>query len=114
LFVDTIPAKLAAETGQNMIVGLVTMHIHLHGIDSLKQKRGIVKSLIGRLKSRFNFSVSEIEAHDSKQLAVIGLAVVGGDTAFIHQQIDAVVSFAQRDGRFYLGQVQREIFPHQP
>jgi len=97
-----------------MIVGLLTMHIHLHGIDSLKQKRSIVKSLIGRLKSRFNFSVSEIEAHDSKQLAVIGLAVVGSDSGFIHQQMDAVVTFAQNDGRFYLGQVQREIFPHSP
>jgi len=100
--------------GQNMIVGLLTIYIHLHGIDSLKQKRGIVKSLIGRLKSRFNFSVSEVEAQDSKQLAVIGLAVVGSDTAFVHQQMDAVVNFAQRDGRFYLGQVQREIFPHNP
>ncbi len=97
-----------------MIVGLLKMHIHLHGIESLKQKRGIVKSLVGRLKSRFNFSVAEVEAHDSKQLAVIGCAVVGNDTAFIHQQMDTVINFAQADGRFYLGQVERETFSHNP
>ena len=97
-----------------MIVGLLIMRIHLHGIESLKQKRGIVKSLIGRLKSRFNFSVSEVGAHDSKQLAVIGLAVVGNDTAFIHEQMDTVINFAQADGRFYLGQTEREIFSHNP
>ena len=97
-----------------MIVGLLKLNIHLHGIQSLKQKRSIVKSLIGRLKSRFNFSVSEVEAHDSKQLAVIALAVVGTDTAFIHQQMDTVVNFAQNDGRFYLGHVEREIFSHNP
>ena len=101
-------------SGRPMIVGLLKMHIHLHGIESLKQKRGIVKSLVGRLKSRFNFSVAEVEAQDSKQLAVIGCAVVGNDTAFIHQQMDTVINFAQADGRFYLGQVEREIFSHNP
>ena len=95
-----------------MIVGLLQLHIHLHGIESLKQKRGIVKSLIGRLKTRFNFSVSEVEAHDSKQLAVVGLAVVGNDGAFIDEQMDKVINFAQGDGRFYLGKVDREIFSH--
>ena len=58
-----------------MTVGLLKIHIHLHGIGSLKAKRQIVKSLIGRLKSRFNFSIAEIEAQDSKSLAVIGLTV---------------------------------------
>jgi hypothetical protein len=95
-----------------MTVGLLKIHIHLHGIESLKDKRRIVKSLIGRLKSRFNFSVSEIEAHDSKSLAVIGLAVVSNDGAFIDKQMDSVINFAQQDGRFYLGQVDREIFTH--
>jgi len=102
------------ETFCIMIVGLLKIHIHLHAIDSLKQKRSIVKSLVGRLKSRFNFSVAEVEAHDSRQLAVIGCAVVGNDTAFIHQQMDTVVKFAQADGRFYLGRVEREIFSHNP
>ena len=95
-----------------MTVGLMKMTIHLHGITSLKEKRSIVKSLIGRLKSRYNFSVSEIEAQDSKQHAIIGLAVVGNDAGFIHEQMDTVVEFAQRDGRFYLGRVERELFSH--
>jgi hypothetical protein len=95
-----------------MTVGLMKMTIHLHGITSLKEKRSIVKSLIGRLKSRFNFSVSEVEAQDSKQLGVIGLAVVGNDASFIHEQMDTVVDFARRDGRFYLGHVEREVFSH--
>ncbi len=88
------------------------IHIHLHGIDSLKAKRRIVKSLIGRLKSRFNFSVAEIDAQDSKSLAVIGLTVVANEGPFIDKQMDAVINFAQKDGRFYLGKIDREIFSH--
>ena len=41
-----------------MLVGTMTAQIYMHGIASLKEKRGIVKSLIGRLQSRFNISVS--------------------------------------------------------
>ena len=93
-----------------MIVGLLTINIHLHGIGSLKDKRRILKSLIGRLKAKFNFSVSEVAAQDSKQLAVIGLAVVSNDGAFINSQLDTVTNFVQQDGRFYVGQIDREIF----
>ncbi len=93
-----------------MIVGLLTIQIHLHGIGSLKDKRRIVKSLIGRLKSRFNFSISEVAAHDSKDLGVIGLAVVSNDNVFINKQLDTVINFVNADGRFYVGKIEREIF----
>jgi len=93
-----------------MIVGVMTAHLSLQGIDSLKGKRSIVKSLIGRLKSRFNISVAEVEHQDNKSIAVLGVAVVSNDSRFIDQQLDAIISFMRNDGRFYLGQVERETF----
>lgn len=93
-----------------MIVGTLTVHIPLHGIGSLKDKRRIVKSLIGRLQSRFNFSVSEVDAQDNHRLAVIGLAVVGGDGAFIERQLDTVLHFIRGDARVTIGHVDREMF----
>ncbi len=97
-----------------MIVGLLTIQIHLHGMGSLKDKRRIVKSLVGRIKARFNFSAAEVAAHDSKAQAFIGLAVVANDTVFINKQLDTVINFVQQDGRFYVGQIEREIFPFTP
>ena len=93
-----------------MLVGTLTIQIHLHGIGSLKDKRKIIKSLIGRLKSRFNFSVAEVDANDSKSLAVIGLAVVSNEHTFIEKQLDTVLNFVNADGRFYTGRIDREIF----
>jgi hypothetical protein len=93
-----------------MIVGVMTAHLSLQGITSLKGKRSIVKSLIGRLKSRFNISIAEVDHQDSKSIAVLGVAVVSNDSRFIDQQFDAIVSFMRNDGRFYLGQVERETF----
>ena len=93
-----------------MIVGVMTAQLNLQGINSLKEKRSIVKSLIGRLKSRFNISISEVDHNDSKQSAVIAVAMVSNDTCFINQQFDTVIDFMRRDGRFYLGPVERETF----
>jgi uncharacterized protein YlxP (DUF503 family) len=93
-----------------MLVGVIQAHMHMTGLSSLKEKRSIVKGLIGRLQSRFNVSVSEVEHQDSKTLAVIGLAVVSNDARFIDQQLDAILLFMRNDGRFYLGEVEREVF----
>jgi uncharacterized protein YlxP (DUF503 family) len=93
-----------------MQVGVMTVTMYMHGIASLKDKRHIVKSVIGRLRSRFNVSVSEVEHQDSKTAAVLGVAVVSNERAFVDQQLDAVLNFMRNDGRFYLGEVEREIF----
>jgi uncharacterized protein YlxP (DUF503 family) len=93
-----------------MIIGVMTANMHLQGIGSLKQKRSIVKSVIGRLKSRFNVSVSEIDHNDSKQIATLGISIVGNDKPFIESQLESVAHFMRNDGRFYLGPVEREIF----
>jgi hypothetical protein len=93
-----------------MLVGVMTAQMYMQGIASLKEKRTIVKGVIGRLKSRFNISIAEVDHQDSKTSAVLGIAVVSNDAQFIDQQLDAILRFMRNDGRFYLGQVEREVF----
>ena len=98
------------EVRRQMIIGVMTAKMHMQGIGSLKEKRSIVKSVIGRVKSRFNVSISEVERQDSKLIAVLGIAIVSNESRFVNQQFDKIIEFMQRDGRFYLGQVERETF----
>jgi uncharacterized protein YlxP (DUF503 family) len=93
-----------------MITGVMTAQMHMQGITSLKQKRSILKSLIGRVKSRFNVSIAEVEHNDDKNGAVIGISMVSNDSRFINQQFDKIIDFMRADGRFYLGAVDRETF----
>ncbi len=93
-----------------MIVGVMTAHITLPGVTSLKGKRSIIKSLIGRLKSRFNISISEVDHQDSKTNAIIGIAVVCNEARFIDRQFDSIINFMRNDGRFLLVQIEREKF----
>jgi hypothetical protein len=93
-----------------MIVGVLTAQLHLQGVSSLKEKRSIVKSLIGRLRSRFNVSAAEVDHQDNKTSAVIGIAVVSNNNRFVNEQLDKIVDFMHKDGRFYLGTIEREMF----
>ena len=95
-----------------MVVGVMTAHMYMQGITSLKGKRSIVKGLLGRLKSRFNISAAEVNHQDSKTSAVIAIAIVSNEAHFIDQQFNAILSFMRRDGRFYLGQTERETFSY--
>ena len=92
-----------------MFTGTAKICIHLQGVVTLKDKRKIVKSVIGRLKSRFNVSAAEVDRQDNKQMAVIGIAVVSNDRTFTVSQLETVKNFIYNDGRFYVGDVKTEV-----
>jgi len=93
-----------------MIVGVMTAQISMPGVTSLKGKRSIVKSVIGRLKSRYNISISEVDHQDTKTSAVIAMAIVSNEARFIDQQFDTILDFMRNDGRFFISQIDREKF----
>jgi hypothetical protein len=93
-----------------MIVGMMQVQLRLYGIGSLKDKRRVVKSVIERIQSRFNVSISEIEAQDSKVHAVIGICATANDSAFIQKQLETVKTFLLGDGRFIVCKTDLEIY----
>jgi len=93
-----------------MFTGTAKICIHLQGVQTIKDKRRVVKSLIERLKSRFNVSAAEIDRLDNKQMAVIGFAVVSNDRTFTVSQLDTIMNFIYNDGRFYVGDVKTDVF----
>jgi uncharacterized protein YlxP (DUF503 family) len=73
-----------------MIVGLLTLQLHLPESNSLKSKRCIIKSLKDRIKNKFNVSIAEIDANDLWQRSVLGAACVANETKVINQTLDGV------------------------
>jgi uncharacterized protein len=76
-----------------MVIGSLTLHLHLPTTHTLKEKRSIVKSIISRLRNEFNISVAEVDEQDRWQTAVIGIANVSGDSKQVRQQLQAVVDW---------------------
>ena len=75
-----------------MITVTLKVKLDLPGVNSLKEKRRIIKSIMARLKNKFNISISEVEAQDSHRTAVIGAAIVSNDAAFGNSVLSKVVS----------------------
>ncbi|MEL7060806.1 MAG: DUF503 domain-containing protein [Acidobacteriota bacterium] len=75
-----------------MIVGVVTLELHLPEARSLKQKRKVVKGLVDRLHARLKVSVAETDHHDLHQRAEIGLAVVARSDGEAERHFDAMRS----------------------
>lgn len=59
-----------------MPISYMEFNIKLFGINSLKEKRSIVKRLISDLKKKFNISVIENDFQDSKQYINIAISFV--------------------------------------
>jgi uncharacterized protein YlxP (DUF503 family) len=79
-------------TGDGMIVGAAVVEIHVHESQSLKAKRGVVRSIAGRLRNRFNLSVSEVGGQGTWQRAVIGLSMTGSEEVPIRRALEKAVS----------------------
>jgi uncharacterized protein YlxP (DUF503 family) len=82
-----------------MIVGTCMLKLNIYESDSLKDKRHIIKSIIGRLQSRFNISIAEVDLNDSWQSSIIGFACVTNDTIHANQVISNVIKFIDNDNR---------------
>ena len=73
-----------------MIVGLLTLDLHIPEANSLKSKRMVIKSLIERIKNRFNVSVAEVDANNLWQRSVIGIAYVANETRIINKVFEKI------------------------
>ena len=78
-----------------MIVGAAVVDLHVHGAQSLKQKRGVVRSICQRLRNRFNLSVAEIGGQDTWQHAVLGLTAAGSDATTVRRVLERAEHFIE-------------------
>jgi len=76
-----------------MTIVVCRLKLHLPLSHSLKAKRQIVKSIIGRVRSHFEVAVGEVGDHDLWQLSEIGVACVTNDVRHGHEVISKVASF---------------------
>jgi uncharacterized protein YlxP (DUF503 family) len=78
-----------------MIVGAAVVELHVHGSRSLKQKRGVVRSIVQRLRNRFNVSVAEIGGQGTWQVAVLGVVSTGSDRKYVRGQLERALAYVE-------------------
>ena len=72
-----------------MFIFCLEIHLSLPS-HSLKEKRGIVKSILGRARNRFNVACAEVDRQDNVSMAVLGFVTVSPDKNVSRQVLERV------------------------
>jgi uncharacterized protein YlxP (DUF503 family) len=75
-----------------MFVGIGRIEILLPGLNSLKSKRRIINSIKGKIRSKFNVGISEIDFLDKWQRALIGIVAVSNDSKFLQSSLNKIIN----------------------
>ncbi|MBO3313236.1 DUF503 domain-containing protein [Clostridium perfringens] len=66
-------------------------------VHSLKEKRMVVKSIVQRLKNKFNVSVGEVHEQDIHQIIVIVISAVCGDQKQVDSTLENLIDFVEEN-----------------
>jgi len=76
-----------------MSLGVCTIQLRLPENHSLKDKRKVLKSLIARVRNKYNVAIAELDDQDLWQLATLGVACLSNDGQQVHEVLSKVVDF---------------------
>jgi len=93
-----------------VVVGTLKISLYIHNQQSLKEKRKVVKSIVTKVRNKFNASIGEIGSNDKWQLVELGISTSANDRRFVNSTLDTILSYIDS---LYLGEIidsRLEIF----
>ena len=78
-----------------MVVGVGVIVLIVHNSSSLKAKRQAVKSILGKVRSKFDISIAEVDDQDKWQRCTIGFAVVTNEGGHAHSMLETVTDYVE-------------------
>lgn len=93
-----------------MVIGTLKIELHLFDNHSLKGKRKVVKSIVDKVKNKYNVSIAEVGSNDKWQKIELGVSAVGNDRRHIDSSLTHLLAFIDS---LYLAQFvdsEMEIF----
>ena len=92
-----------------MKIATIIFRLRAPWVHSLKEKRMIVKSLIAKLQNRYHVSAAEIDAQDTHQMIVIGVAAIVLHNAMADSLMDDSSLFVEKNTEAEVLDEEREI-----
>jgi hypothetical protein len=78
-----------------MYVATAQVTIRLFQSDSLKDKRQVTRSILARLRDKFEVSAAEVGGLDSWNLAQLGIACVSGDAQHAQEVVEHAIHYIE-------------------
>lgn len=80
-----------------MHVGVARLALELPENGSLKGKRMVVKSVIQRVRNRFNVAIAEIDTQDTWGVITLGMVCVSDDPRHANAMLSKVIDFIESE-----------------
>ena len=78
-----------------MIVAAARITLIIPENDSLKGKRKVVRSLIEKVRHKFDAAVAEVGDNDLWRKAQVGMALVGNDAQLLNTRLSQIMKFIE-------------------
>jgi uncharacterized protein YlxP (DUF503 family) len=78
-----------------MIIAAVRITLFIPDNDSLKGKRKVVRSLVEKVRHKFEAATAEVGDNEKWQKAQIGVALVGNDSQLLSTRLDQIMKFME-------------------
>ena len=92
-----------------MKVAVMELRFYAPWVHSLKEKRMVVKSLLGKIRSRYAVSVAETNEQDIHQPIVIVVAAIVAHAAQADSMMDDILALVENSTKTEIAFVEREI-----
>ncbi len=80
-------------------IALCRVKFRLYGVNSLKEKRGIVQPLLSSTSSKFRVSIAEVGENDSRKNLILGIAFVSNKSSHANQVLSQALDHIEQTAR---------------
>lgn len=92
-----------------MKVLVMTVNLRAEWSHSLKEKRMVVRSIIQKLRNKFNISVSEVGNQDLHNYITIGISSICGSSALLDSISENIINFIEDNTDAELLNIEKDI-----
>ena len=92
-----------------MKIFLLQITLRAIWVHSLKEKRMILRSIIQKLKNKFNVSVAEVEMQDVHQTLVIGVTGIASNLAQLDSIVENIINFIEENTDAEIINIDQEV-----
>lgn len=93
----------------NIKVLVLKIKLYAPWVHSLKEKRMVVKSLLAKIRNKFQVSVAEVEMQDVHQTIVIAVAAIAAHQAQADSMEEEILKFVERSTEAEIVESETEI-----
>ena len=93
----------------NLNIAVMEIRLYAPWVHSLKEMRMVVKSLLGKIRSRYAVSAAETAEQDIHQTVVIGVASIAAHAAQADSMMEDILAFVEENTEAEIVSVEREM-----